>query len=122
MFPPRLPHAILPPAILPPGGRGSVMEYSTDRRRDAMPAAEGAIPGCQGENGAGMKRSRVGEVLLSEELKWRREETWFGARMDPQFARKRERSSAFTPPRPRAASSASTVFQPNYAACLNLIE
>src|SRR5829696_397862 len=42
-----------------------------------------------GEKGVGMKRSRVGEVLLAEGLKWRQEETWFGARVDPQFEHKR---------------------------------
>ena len=42
-----------------------------------------------GEKGVGMKRSRVGEVLLAEGLKWRQEETWFGARVDPEFERKR---------------------------------
>src|ERR1700760_4888438 len=56
-----------------------------------------------GEKGIGMKRSRVSEVLLAEGLKWRHEETWFGARVDPQFERKRGRSSASTPPRLRAA-------------------
>src|SRR5919199_5392718 len=56
-----------------------------------------------GEQGIGMRRSRVGEVLLAEGLKWRQEETWFGARVDPEFARKRGCSSASTPPRPRAA-------------------
>ena len=62
-----------------------------------------------GEQGIGMKRSRVSEVLLAEGLKWRQEETWFGARVDPEFTRKRGRSSNSTRPRPRAASpSAST--------------
>jgi transposase len=56
-----------------------------------------------GEKGIGMKRSRVSEVLQAEGLKWRQEETWFGARVDPEFERKRGRSSASTPPRPRAA-------------------
>src|SRR5690349_23604117 len=56
-----------------------------------------------GEKGVGLKRSRVSEVLLAEGLKWRQEETWFGARVDPEFERKRGRSSASTPPRPRAA-------------------
>ena len=56
-----------------------------------------------GEKGIGMKRSRVSEVLQAEGLKWRQEETWFGARVDPQFARKRGCSSASTPRRPRAA-------------------
>jgi hypothetical protein len=36
-----------------------------------------------------MRRSRVSEVLLAEGLKWRQEETWFGARVDPDFAAKR---------------------------------
>src|SRR3954463_3667664 len=30
------------------------------------------------EQGIGMRRSRVSEVLLAEGLKWRQEETWFG--------------------------------------------
>src|SRR3954449_12128450 len=42
-----------------------------------------------GEKGIGMKRSRVSEVLQAEGLKWRQEETWFGARVDPEFERKR---------------------------------
>jgi transposase len=41
------------------------------------------------EKSIGMKRSRVSEVLLAEGLKWRQEETWFGARVDPEFERKR---------------------------------
>src|SRR3712207_2602924 len=49
-----------------------------------------------GERGIGMRRSRVSEVLLAEGLKWRQEETWFGARVDPDFARKRGRSSSST--------------------------
>ncbi len=56
-----------------------------------------------GERGIGMRRSRVGEVLLAEGLEWRQEETWFGARVDPDFARKRGRSSGSTPRRRRAA-------------------
>lgn len=48
------------------------------------------------EQGIGMRRSRISEILLDEGLKWRREETWFGARIDPEFAQKRGRSSSFT--------------------------
>ena len=59
--------------------------------------------------GIAMRRSRIGEILQREGLSWRQEESWFGARVDPDFARKRGRSSSPTPPRPRAApSSAST--------------
>lgn len=69
-----------------------------------------------GERGVGMKRSRVSEVLLAEGLKWRHEETWFGARVDPEFTRKRGRSSNSTRPRPKAASSsASTRWDPKPA-------
>lgn len=49
------------------------------------------------EHGIGMRRSRISEILLDEGLKWRREETWFGERVDPDFAAKRGRSSSSTP-------------------------
>ena len=50
--------------------------------------------------GIGMKRSRISEILLAEGLKWRQEETWFGARVDPDFERKRGPLSTSTPPHP----------------------
>jgi len=52
------------------------------------------------EKGIGMKRSRISEILLAEGLTWRQEETWFGARVDPDFARKRGLLSTSTPPHP----------------------
>jgi transposase len=55
--------------------------------------------------GIAMRRSRIGEILQREGLKWRQEETWFGQRVDPDFARKRGRSSSSTPTRPPTASS-----------------
>ncbi len=45
-------------------------------------------------------RSRLGEILQAEGLRWRTQETWFGERVDPAFAEKRGRSSASIPPRP----------------------
>ena len=33
-------------------------------------------------------RSRIGEVLVDEGLKWRHQETWFGERVDLGFAKK----------------------------------
>lgn len=48
------------------------------------------------EQGIGMRRSRISEILLDEGLKWRQEETWFGERVDPDFARKRGRLSSST--------------------------
>ena len=59
--------------------------------------------------GITMKRSRLGELLLAEGLRWRKEETWFGARVDPAFAEKRGPSNDSTRLLPKAArSSAST--------------
>lgn len=39
--------------------------------------------------GIGIKRSRIDDVLRNEGLRWRTQETWFGERVDPDFARKR---------------------------------
>jgi transposase len=51
-----------------------------------------------------IKRSRIGEILQAEGLRWRQQETWFGERPDPAFAAKRGPSSPSTPPRLRTAS------------------
>ena len=51
-----------------------------------------------------MKRSRISELLVQEGLRWRHQETWFGERVDPDFAEKRGASRASTPPHPKAAS------------------
>jgi transposase len=39
--------------------------------------------------GIGIKRSRISEILRDEGLKWRHQATWFGERVDPDFAEKR---------------------------------
>lgn len=39
--------------------------------------------------GIPIKRSRIQEVLVAEGLRWRQQETWFGKRVDPDFAVKR---------------------------------
>jgi transposase len=44
------------------------------------------------ERGLPIKRSRIHELLQAEGLRWREQETWFGARVDPDFAQKRGRS------------------------------
>lgn len=41
--------------------------------------------------GIPIKRSRIQEVLVGEGLRWRQQETWFGRRVDPEFAAKRGR-------------------------------
>lgn len=54
--------------------------------------------------GLPIKRSRIGELLQAEGLRWRQEETWFGERPDPAFAEKRGPSSP-APPRHRPGVS-----------------
>ncbi len=54
--------------------------------------------------GIAMQRSRIGEILHAEGLRWRTQETWCGERPDPAFAEKRGPSSRSTPIRRRTAS------------------
>jgi transposase len=49
------------------------------------------------ERGIEIKRSRINEILLAEGLRWRKEEHWFGERVDPDFAKKRGSLRPFTP-------------------------
>ena len=56
------------------------------------------------EKGIAIKRSRIGEILRREGLRWRTQETWFGERPDPAFAEKRGPSARCTPRRRRAVS------------------
>jgi transposase len=55
------------------------------------------------QKGIAMRRSRIDEILLAEGLRWRRHETWFGERVDPEFAEKRGGSRRSIARRPRAA-------------------
>jgi transposase len=41
------------------------------------------------DRGIAIKRSRIGEILQREGLRWRQQETWFGERPAPAFAAKR---------------------------------
>jgi transposase len=50
----------------------------------------------QETQGVAMSRSRLHEVLQREGLRWRTQETWFGQRVDPDFAAERGPSSAST--------------------------
>jgi len=49
------------------------------------------------QKGIPMKRSRIDELLIVEGLRWRTQETWFGDRVDPEFAKKRGSSPSFIP-------------------------
>jgi transposase len=53
----------------------------------------------------GIKRTRIDEILIAEGLRWRKQETWVGQKVDPEFAAKRGRSRRSTPPRRKARPS-----------------
>ncbi|MCI0700957.1 MAG: helix-turn-helix domain-containing protein [Planctomycetia bacterium] len=55
-----------------------------------------------------IKRSRIDEILVAEGLRWRKQETWFGERVDPQFAEKRGRLKSSTRLHRQGRSSAWT--------------
>jgi transposase len=55
------------------------------------------------EQGIAMRRSRIGEIFIREGLRRRQDETWFGARVDPDCARKRGQSNSSRRRRRRAA-------------------
>ena len=54
--------------------------------------------------GIPIKRSRIDELLRAEGLRWRAQETWFGSRVDPEFAPKKRPSKRSTPSRRKARS------------------
>ena len=53
--------------------------------------------------GVSIQRSRISDLLVTEGLRWRKQETWFGERVDPQFAEKRGSLRSSTPRRRRVA-------------------
>lgn len=53
--------------------------------------------------GIPIKRTRIDDILLAEGLRWRKQETWFGERVDPEFAEKRGSSPNSTRSQPLEA-------------------
>ncbi len=47
--------------------------------------------------GIQMKKTRIFEILQEEGLRWRKQESWFGERLDPEFAEKRGPSNTCAP-------------------------
>ena len=93
--------------------RGAVIDTALTRPADlGLPFASWTLDRLVAPlagQGIAMRRSRISEIFIRECLKWRHAETWFGERVDPDFARKRGRSSSSTRQhRPAASSSAST--------------
>src|SRR5262245_18646097 len=90
---------VIATALTDPKGLGQPFGcWTLDRLRDYLNELKG-IP---------IKRSRIGEILVDEGLKWRHQETWFGERVDPDFAEKRGSSSGSTRRRRRGASSSAS--------------
>jgi transposase len=61
------------------GTRLALGSWTLDRLQDCLNEYKGIA----------IKRSRIDETLLDEGLRWRKQETWFGERVDPDFAQKR---------------------------------
>ncbi len=59
----------------------------------------------QEQLGIPMKKTRLFEILQEEGLRWRKQETWFGERVDPAFAEKRGSSNGSWRSRQRTAPS-----------------
>lgn len=55
--------------------------------------------------GIRMKKTRIFEILQEEGLRWRKQETWFGERLDPEFVQKRGPSKLSARSHPPTASS-----------------
>jgi transposase len=56
-------------------------------------------------HGVQMKKTRIFAILRDEGLRWRKQETWFGERLDPEFTAKRGRLKRSEPRRPSTVSS-----------------
>jgi transposase len=54
----------------------------------------------QERHGVQMKKTRIFAILREDGLRWRKQETWFGERLDPEFATKRGRLKRSAPPSP----------------------
>ena len=82
------------PATYTPEQVGAVVAAAlTDPQALGLPFGAGRWTGWRRTStrtaGIAIKRSRIEELLLAEGLRWRQQETWFGERVDPDFAAKR---------------------------------
>jgi len=82
------------PATYPPEAVGELIAASLSNPKDlGLPFASWTLDRLaaylQETKGIAIKRSRIGEILQAEGLRWRQQETWFGERPDPAFAAKR---------------------------------
>lgn len=97
------------PATYPPEAVGELVAASLTKPDDlGLPFGSWTLDRLAAylaeEQGIAMKRSRIGEILQAEGLRWRTQESWFGERPDPAFAEKRAPSSPSIPLRRMTAS------------------
>jgi transposase len=81
---------VLAAALTKPGALGLpfacwTLDRLTAYLHERAPEAGGPLP---------ISRAQIDRLLKGEGLRWRSEETWFGERVDPQFAEKRGASTA----------------------------
>lgn len=98
------------PSRYTPENRARVVTTARTRPSDlGLPSArwtfERLAAYLQEELGLTMKKTRIFEILRDEGLRWRKQETWFGERLDPEFAAKRGRLKRSEKPHPPTASS-----------------
>src|SRR3954467_14164233 len=98
------------PATYPPEQVAEVLAAAlTDPQSLGLPFASWTLDRLRAslneQKAIAIRRSRIDEILLSEGLRWRQQESRFGERVDPDFAAKRGRSSGSTPPPPKGPSS-----------------
>ena len=97
-YPPEQVAMVIAAALTAPHTRGLPFSAWT---RDRL------APYLADQHGITLKRRRIDELLLAEGLRWRKQETWFGQRVESELAAKRGRWSAATlHPQPDAPSSA----------------
>jgi transposase len=87
-YPPEQVAEVVATALTDPQTLGLPFASWTLDRLEAYVNEEKQIP---------IKRSRIDDLLIAEGLRWRQQETWFGERVDPDFAKKRGPSKRSTP-------------------------
>ena len=82
-----------PPRVYGPEDVGAVIQAAlTPLQELGLPFAswtlDRLVAYLREEKGMGMGRTRVAEVLSAEDLRWRKQEGWFGERVDPSSPKK----------------------------------
>lgn len=91
------PRSGCPPTYTPEQVAEVIAVSLTDPRELGLPFATWTLDRLAAymneQKGIPIKRSRIDDILIDEGLRWRTQETWFGERVDPDFAQKRGPSS-----------------------------